>query len=93
MPACRATLAGVVGDFAGHSLSRGFVTEVELNEILLDQTMAMTGHGLTKSVVRYAEVGDCLPARSRTCFSWGGSGVRSSHQIPCYYAILVATAA
>lgn len=56
----RAAQAGLPGDFAGHSLRRGFVTEAGLNDIPLAQTMAMTGHRLTKSVVRYSEVGDVL---------------------------------
>ncbi|MCX7178267.1 MAG: AAA family ATPase, partial [Proteobacteria bacterium] len=40
----RAAQAGLPGDFAGHSLRRGFVTEAGLNDIPLAQTMAMTGH-------------------------------------------------
>lgn len=56
----RATLAGLSGDFAGHSIRRGFVTEAGLHEIPLAQTMAMTGHRMTKSVIRYADTGDAL---------------------------------
>lgn len=60
----RAAQAGLPGDFAGHSLRRGFVTEAGLNDIPLAQTMAMTGHRLTKSVVRYSEVGDVLSSKA-----------------------------
>ncbi len=60
----RASQAGLPGDFAGHSLRRGFVTEAGLNDIPLAQTMAMTGHRLTKSVVRYSEVGDVLSSKA-----------------------------
>lgn len=56
----RAALAGLSGDFAGHSLRRGFVTEAGLNDVPLAQTMAMTGHRMTKSVIRYSDAGDML---------------------------------
>lgn len=60
----RAGMANLPGDFAGHSLRRGFVTEAGLNDLPLAQTMAMTGHRLTTSVVRYAEVGDLLSSKA-----------------------------
>lgn len=60
----RAAMAGLPGDFAGHSLRRGFVTEAGLNDIPLAQTMAMTGHKLTTSVVRYSDVGDVLSSKA-----------------------------
>jgi len=60
----RANQAGLPGDFAGHSLRRGFVTEAGLNDVPLAQTMAMTGHRLTKSVVRYSDVGDVLTSKA-----------------------------
>ena len=60
----RARQAGLPGDFAGHSLRRGFVTEAGLNDVPLAQTMAMTGHRLTKSVVRYSDVGDVLTSKA-----------------------------
>ena len=60
----RAALAGLSGDFAGHSLRRGFVTEAGLNDVPLAQTMAMTGHRLTKSVVRYSDAGDILQSKA-----------------------------
>ncbi|SEP72103.1 Phage integrase family protein [Solimonas aquatica] len=53
----RAELAGLVGDFAGHSLRRGFVTEAGANQLPLADTMAMTGHRTVKSVVRYGDAG------------------------------------
>jgi integrase len=53
----RALLAGLLGDFAGHSLRRGFVTEAGAHQLPLADTMAMTGHRTVKSVVRYGEVG------------------------------------
>jgi len=67
----RAALAGLPGDFAGHSLRRGFVTEAGLNDIPLAQTMAMTGHRLTKSVVRYSEVGDVLSSKASDLLKLG----------------------
>lgn len=53
----RAALAGLSGDFAGHSLRRGFVTEAGTHRLPLADTMAMTGHRTVKSVVRYADTG------------------------------------
>ncbi len=67
----RAAMAGLPGDFAGHSLRRGFVTEAGLNDIPLAQTMAMTGHRLTKSVVRYSEVGDVLASKASDLLNIG----------------------
>ena len=67
----RAAMEGLPGDFAGHSLRRGFVTEAGLNDIPLAQTMAMTGHRLTKSVVRYSEVGDVLASKASDLLKLG----------------------
>ncbi|MDO9453347.1 MAG: site-specific integrase [Stagnimonas sp.] len=67
----RAAQARLPGDFAGHSLRRGFVTEAGLNDIPLAQTMAMTGHRLTKSVVRYSEVGDVLSSKASDLLKLG----------------------
>lgn len=69
----RAAMAGVPGDFAGHSLRRGFVTEAGLNDIPLAQTMAMTGHKLTKSVVRYSDVGEVLTSKASKLLELGRS--------------------
>lgn len=60
----RAQLAGLAGDFAGHSLRRGFVTQAGMSEVPLAETMAMTGHRMVKSVVRYSEVGDVLKSKA-----------------------------
>lgn len=67
----RATLAGLKGDFAGHSLRRGFVTEAGLNSMPLAQTMAMTGHRNVKSVVRYSEAGDIVSSAAAGLLSTG----------------------
>lgn len=60
----RALMAGLPGDFAGHSLRRGFVTEAGMADVPLAETMALTGHRLTKSVIRYSEVGDVLTSKA-----------------------------
>jgi integrase len=62
----RALLAGLPGDFAGHSLRRGFVTEASMHDVPLAETMALTGHRLVKSVIRYSEVGDVLKSKAST---------------------------
>ncbi|MFA5940882.1 MAG: site-specific integrase [Sinimarinibacterium sp.] len=56
----RAVLAGLAGDFAGHSLRRGFVTEAGMNDMPLSDTMAMTGHRTVKSLVRYSDSGSIV---------------------------------
>lgn len=64
----RAQLAGLPGDFAGHSLRRGFVTEASMSDVPLAETMAMTGHRMVKSVIRYSEVGDVLKSKASDLF-------------------------
>lgn len=56
----RASLAGLSGDFAGHSLRRGFATEAGMNDMPLSDTMAMTGHRTVKSLVRYSDSGSMV---------------------------------
>lgn len=65
----RAKLAGLPGDFAGHSLRRGFVTEATSQAIPLPDTMALTGHRLVKSVIRYADVGSVLTSKAASLSS------------------------
>ena len=67
----RATLAGLAGDFAGHSIRRGFVTEAGMHDVPLAQTMAMTGHRLTKSVVRYSDVGEVMQSKAASLLQMG----------------------
>lgn len=56
----RAAAAGLKGDFAGHSLRRGFVTEAGLSHVPIAQTMEMTGHRQVKTVLRYHQVGEIV---------------------------------
>ncbi|TAM11909.1 MAG: integrase [Nevskiaceae bacterium] len=56
----RASAAGLKGDFAGHSLRRGFVTEAGLSHVPIAQTMEMTGHRQVKTVLRYHQVGEIV---------------------------------
>lgn len=49
----RCTLAGLGEEFSAHSLRSGFVTEASRNGIALGETMAMTGHRSTASLVGY----------------------------------------
>jgi len=53
----RAKLAGVAGDFGGHSLRSGFVTEGGRQGIALPALMAMTEHRSVASVVGYFQAG------------------------------------
>lgn len=60
----RTKLVGLLGDFAGHSLRRGFVTEAINHEVPLPDTMALTGRRLVKSVVRYADTASVLTSNA-----------------------------
>ncbi|HEY2346384.1 MAG TPA: site-specific integrase [Xanthomonadaceae bacterium] len=53
----RAALAGVEGDFGGHSLRSGFVTEGGRRGIALPALMAMTEHRSVASVIGYFQAG------------------------------------
>jgi integrase len=53
----RAARAGLEGDFAGHSLRSGFVTEGGRQGVALPALMAMTEHRAVSSVVGYFQAG------------------------------------
>lgn len=54
----RARLAGVEGDWAGHSLRSGFVTEAGRRKIPLGDVMALTDHRNAGTVVGYHRAGE-----------------------------------
>ena len=53
----RARLAGLEGNFGGHSLRSGFVTEAGKQGVPLPAVMAMTEHRSVASVVGYFQAG------------------------------------
>ncbi len=53
----RAALAGLEGDFGGHSLRSGFVTEGGRQGVALPALMAMTEHRSVASVMGYFQAG------------------------------------
>jgi len=53
----RARLAALEGDFAGHSLRSGFVTEASRQGVSLPAIMAMTEHRAVSSVMGYFQTG------------------------------------
>lgn len=53
----RAALAGIEGDFAGHSLRSGFITEGGRQGVALPALMAMTEHRSVASVIGYFQAG------------------------------------
>jgi site-specific recombinase XerD len=53
----RAAMAGLAGDFGGHSLRSGFVTEGGRQGIALPALMAMTEHRAVGSVIGYFQAG------------------------------------
>ena len=54
----RALLAGLQGDFAGHSLRSGFVTEAGRRNIPIGDVMAMTEHRKIDTVLGYYRSGE-----------------------------------
>ncbi len=56
----RAAMAGLIGDFGGHSLRSGFVTECGKQGIPLPEVMKMTGHRSVTSVIGYYQAGTGL---------------------------------
>ena len=54
----RARRAGIEGNFAGHSLRSGFVTEAGRQGVALPAVMAMTEHRSVSSVLGYFQAGD-----------------------------------
>lgn len=52
----RCLLAGLPSDYSAHSLRSGFVTEAGRQQIPLGETMALTGHRSTASLVGYFRV-------------------------------------
>lgn len=54
----RAALAGIEGDWAGHSLRSGFVTEAGRQKIPVGDVMALTEHRNVGTVVGYHRVGE-----------------------------------
>ena len=53
----RARLAGLEGDFGGHSLRSGFVTEASRQGVALPAIMQLTEHRAVSSVIGYFQTG------------------------------------
>jgi integrase len=60
----RARLAGLSGDWAGHSLRSGFVTEAGRQGVPLGEVMAMTEHRSVGTVMGYTQAGALLSSAS-----------------------------
>lgn len=60
----RATLAGLEGDWAAHSLRSGFVTEAGRQGVPLGEVMAMTEHRGVGTVMGYFQAGSLLTSRA-----------------------------
>lgn len=56
----RSALAGITGNFAGHSLRSGFVTEAGRQGVSLADVMAMTGHRSVNMVLEYFQAGNTV---------------------------------
>ncbi len=53
----RAVLAGLSGDFAGHSLRSGFITEGGRQGVALPALMALTEHRSVAQAIGYFQAG------------------------------------
>jgi len=60
----RCGLAGLGAEFSAHSLRSGFVTEAGRRGVPLGETMAMTGHRSTASLVDYFRQGQLAQSRA-----------------------------
>lgn len=60
----RAQLAGLPGDWAGHSLRSGFVTEAGRQGVPLGEVMAMTEHRSVNTVMGYFQAGSLMSSRA-----------------------------
>lgn len=74
----RALLAGLAGDWAGHSLRSGFVTEAGRQGVPLGEVMAMTEHRSVGTVMGYFQAGALLNSQAtdifgRSTISGGGA--------------------
>lgn len=49
----RATAAGVIGDFAGHSLRRGFITNAAKKKVPIENIKRVTGQRSSGIVLNY----------------------------------------
>ncbi len=56
----RARLAGLKGDFGGHSLRSGFVTEASRRGVALPAIMQLTEHRSVSSVAGYFQTGGAM---------------------------------
>lgn len=81
----RATLAGLDGDWAAHSLRSGFVTEAGRQGVPLGEVMAMTEHRGVSTVLGYFQAGSLLGSRASQFVnhssSTGGQRQRDRRQV------------
>lgn len=59
----RAQLAGLPGDWAGHSLRSGFITEAGRQNMAIPDVMAMTDHRSVNTLMGYYQAGELLQAQ------------------------------
>lgn len=78
----RAKVAGLVGDWAAHSLRSGFVTEAGRQGVPLGEVMAMTEHRSVATVMGYFQSGSLLTSRATTLLtSTGISAIDSDESV------------
>lgn len=64
----RSQMAGLSGNFSAHSLRSGFVTEAGKQNIPLGETMAMTGHQSTATVLGYFRAEQNIQSKAARLF-------------------------
>ncbi|WP_339476034.1 site-specific integrase [Pseudomonas sp. RL_5y_Pfl2_69] len=69
----RASMAGLDGDWAAHSLRSGFVTEAGRQGVPLGEVMAMTEHRSVSTVMGYFQAGSLLGSRASQLMPGGDS--------------------
>ena len=70
----RCALAGIAaeGAFSAHSLRAGFMTEAALQNIPLDESMAMSGHHDVKTAMGYIRKAGMKRSRAATLMDSAG---------------------
>lgn len=74
----RANAAGLEGDFSGHSLRSGFVTEAGRQGKPLAEVMRMSGHRSVPQALAYYQAGDVLASSVASLLDDSTSEVRTS---------------
>lgn len=78
----RAALAGLSAGFAAHSLRSGFVTEAARQNVPLGETMALTGHASTASLIGYFRAAEASRSTGATLLRGSKGSAAAINDVP-----------